>query len=115
MGGIYSALAFLRDDILVCSCDMPFISLKVLQYLLSQVTPQHITVLSYQQKIFPVVGYYPYALLTNLETYINQDMLKMQVIIKELNAKVIAYPNEDTLAFTNINTPQQWALINNTK
>ena len=47
--------------------------------------------------------------------YINQDMLKMQVIIKELNAKVIAYPNEDTLAFTNINTPQQWALINNTK
>ncbi len=115
LGGIYSALAFLRDDILVCSCDMPFIAPKVLQYLLSQVTPQHITVLSYQQKIFPVVGYYPYALLTNLEMYINQDMLKMQVIIKELNAKVIDYPNEDTLAFTNINTPQQWALINNTK
>ena len=61
------------------------------------------------------MGYYPYALLTDLETYINQDMLKMQVIIKELNAKVIDYPNEDTLAFTNINTPQQWALINNTK
>jgi len=61
LGGIYSALVHLKEDILVCPCDMPLLNRNIFYFLQSNADYSKINVLTYNEKVFPTLGIYPYA------------------------------------------------------
>nr|WP_314286754.1 molybdenum cofactor guanylyltransferase [uncultured Capnocytophaga sp.] len=110
LGGVYSALTYLKEDILVCPCDMPFINAHLLSFLLSNADYSKINVLTYAEKVYPTLGIYPYIFTTKLQEYITQNKLKMLTLLQELKAQLIPYPQtpDANSYFKNVNTPQDW-------
>lgn len=108
LGGIYSALEYCKDDILVCPCDMPFINTYVLYFLLLNYDSTRINVLEFNGQIFPTLGIYPYNVASALKTFIENDILQLQKVLTALNAQKIAYPVHPNTKkyFTNLNTPE---------
>ena len=113
LGGIYSALVHLKEDILVCPCDMPLLDRSIFYFLQSNADYSKINVLTYNEKVFPTLGIYPYAFVAQLQNYITQNKLKMLTILEELGAKKHSYPiySNSEQYFANINTPEDWTLL----
>ena len=108
LGGIYSALEYCKDDILVCPCDMPFINTYVLHFLLLNYDSTRINVLEFNGQIFPTLGIYPYNIASELKKFIENDILQLQKVLTALNAQKITYPVQPNTKryFTNLNTPE---------
>ena len=115
LGGIYSALVHLKEDILVCPCDMPLLDRNIFYFLQSTADYSKINVLTYNEKEFPTLGIYPYAFIAQLQNYITQNKLKMLTILEELGAKKHSYPiySNSQQYFANINTPEDLTLLKN--
>ena len=114
IGGIFASLEFQQDDIFVCPCDMPFISVQIVDFLINNYNKGQISVVSYKDKIFPTLGIYPFCFKEKIEEYIIEGDLKMKRVLKDLDAKIINIPDsfsEDILQ--NINTKEQYENIKN--
>lgn len=114
IGGIFASLEFQQDDIFVCPCDMPFISVQIVDFLINNYNKEQISVVSYKDKIYPTLGIYPFCFKEKIEKYIIEGDLKMQRVLKDLDAKIINIPDsfsEDILQ--NINTKEQYENIKN--
>ena len=55
IGGIFASLEFQQDDIFVCPCDMPFISVQIVDFLINNYNKGQISVVSYKDKIYPTL------------------------------------------------------------
>jgi len=102
MGGIYTALKNSScNDIFIISCDMPFISVSSLDYMLQQEN-KSATVAVCNEKIQPLFGIYGKNLIPLLEAKIGRNQLGMTKFIQEINANLVEINNEDE--FLNMNT-----------
>ncbi|MBB6330918.1 molybdopterin-guanine dinucleotide biosynthesis protein A [Chryseobacterium sediminis] len=106
MGGIYSALDYCREDIFVCSCDMPFFSSELIKDILQKKEENRINVAQYKEKVYPVVGIYPYSFLDAFTKSIEKENLKMMHFLQQQNAKYIQFSGDFESQFLNINTPE---------
>ena len=108
MGGIYSALEFLKEDVFVCSCDMPFISNDMIRNMLNKKQEDKINTLKYKDRIYPVFGIFPYSVLNVLKDSLLKDKLKMTSFLETQKAHYIEIDKESENHFLNINTPENF-------
>ncbi|WP_292009729.1 molybdenum cofactor guanylyltransferase [Chryseobacterium sp.] len=108
IGGIYSALEYCREDIFVCSCDMPFISVKLIEDILSKKAEERINVLRYGDKIYPTLGIYPYSAIEVIKQSIERGHLKMTALLELQNANYIHYKDNLDDQLMNLNTPENF-------
>lgn len=106
MGGIRSALENYGEDIFVCSCDMPFFSSELIKDILQKKEENRINVAQYKEKVYPVVGIYPFSILDALTRSIENGNLKMMHFLEQQNANYIQFSSDFESQFLNINTPE---------
>ncbi len=105
IGGIQAALsASETDDNIFCPCDMPGIEPKILIEILKEKNNSLAVVAADSTgKIYPVLGYYSKNVLPVIEKQISKSDFKMQHLLKELDAKIVVFPDE---VLKNINYPE---------
>ena len=108
MGGIRSALEFCQEDIFVCSCDMPFVSSDLIENILQKKVEYRINVVRFDEKIYPVVGIYPFSILTDLKKTIESGNLRMTSFLEQQNAHYIDFEDSFEHQLLNINTPENF-------
>lgn len=114
LAGIYEALTVSQNDHILCvPCDMPLIDSAVLQYILSESTPDIINVTVVGQNLHPLLGVFPKVILPNLEDYLKSDRKKVFDFITGVEYKLIelsAFRNK----IININTEDEYRSLINT-
>ncbi len=106
IGGLYSSLAEANtNDILMCPCDMPFITTDIFEQILENKSDSAVTVVeSDSGKVYPTLGYYQKSCLPVILQFIEQGQYKLQLLMKALNAATIQI--EDNKSLLNFNTPE---------
>lgn len=108
MGGIYSALEYCKEDLFVCSCDMPFISSELIRKIIRERIDDRISVMNYNDKIYPVLGVYPYSVMEAFRNSISNNHLRMISLLEEQSAYYIQSENNLEDQLLNINTPENF-------
>ncbi len=114
-GGIYSALSQSRSDLnVLLSCDMPFVTVELLQVLLDEAVRSDAAVtLPVDEKGFPqpLCAIYRKSFLPFLETALSEKKLKLVRIIEAASSRelpiVPGHPCYSPWLFRNINTPEE--------
>lgn len=104
IGGIRSALEFCQEDIFVCSCDMPFVSSDLIKNILQKKIKNKINVVRFGEKIYPVLGIYPFSILNDLKKTIENGNLRMTSFLEQQNAHYIDCNDGFEHQLLNINT-----------
>lgn len=104
-GGIYSALEFCKEDIFICSCDMPFISARLVQNILRRSEKEKINILKYKDKIYPTLGSYPFSVVKDLKKQIESGNFKMLDFLGRSNVNYIQFEEGLDDELLNINIP----------
>ncbi len=108
MGGIYTGLKDSPNAMnFFISCDMPFVSKKSLELLLDQAEVDQITVSIINDRFQPLFAVYPKSILPELEVLMNQNLLKLKLMIEALTYHQVLLNNEGEdlkKEFKNINT-----------
>ena len=108
IGGIRSALEFCQEDIFVCSCDMPFVSSDLIKNILQKKIENRINVVRFGEKLYPVLGIYPFSILTDLKKTIESGNLRMTSFLEQQNAHYIDFEDSFEHQLLNINTPENF-------
>lgn len=106
MAGIYTAMSYMKSPwYFVLPCDMPLISISVVNSLLSQCNPAFdVIVPSIHEKIQPLVGLYNSRTKPVMLKHLQAKMLKMNDFLNEVNVKYVnEHHFEHTDYFLNVN------------
>ena len=108
LGGLLTAYKnTLANQILVMSCDMPFIQEEIILKLVGEAGKQNIVIYQDEGRIYPLPGIYPVDLRGEVEDRIAAKRLKMQDFISENRHTLVpSGDGKNTLFFRNINTPE---------
>ncbi len=109
VSGIHSALIHAQNDtVVILSCDVPFVSSGLIEFLLVHKNEAEIIVPVHQGKTEPLIGVYGKSTLPSIEQCIVSGQTKMQEILVSLQAKHIQLPDNlfSESLFININTPE---------
>ncbi len=101
LGGIVSALAYLRDDILVLPIDLPNLDLETLKPLMKAGKTSAYKAGMYIQSL---PSYWSYSDFKDIQDALDQEQLNLKSFFKE-NVNLISYEG-DTDVFLNINRPE---------
>ena len=107
--GIHSALTHaVNEKVLIVSCDVPFVSTELFQFLLEHAVKKKIVVPVHSDKMEPLICVYSKSILKDLEKCINGGEYKMHDLLKSLDAEFVQIPGDlfSEKLFTNINTPE---------
>lgn len=111
MGGLYTALKRSeRENVLLLSCDMPFLSEGVLRRLIAQAVPGKINCISLEGRINPVIGVYPKMLEASLKELLDENKLKMQAMVESQTHQIIPmddFYDLESRIFANINSKEE--------
>ena len=106
-GGIHAAMTHTdSEQILVVSCDMPYITTDAIQYMIEQASQSQITLPLNREKIEPLFGVYSKKCLPLWQQLIEQGMIKLQEMVTHFELlKINIETNElfNDLLFLNIN------------
>ena len=111
VGGIHSALVNASyDQMFILGCDMPFMNMQLVQYMLSKISDYDSVVPEIDSYLQPLAAVYNRSCLPVFTECLEHDKLKLTRIFSELNASVL---NEDELQkfgnvremFFNVNDP----------
>lgn len=112
VAGIHSALYHARfDAVFVMGCDMPFMNMKLVEYLLARLGSYDCVVPVIDDKLQPLSAVYSKKCLPLLTDCLSNDRLKLiRVFEEELNAKIITEQEMDSFGniheiFMNVNDP----------
>lgn len=101
VAGIHSALYHARfDAVFVMGCDMPFMNMDLVEYLLTQLEGYDGVVPQIGGKLQPLSAIYSKKCLPVLTDCLQHDRLKLVRVFEELNAKTI--PEHELFQFGNI-------------
>ena len=116
-GGIYTGLLHSNSAYnLVIACDMPLITIELLQFLQIQNSINDDALVPvYQGNPQPLCAIYAKKCLKKLENFLRKDMLKMNEILKLLNTKYVTVPenlvHSKYQLFYNVNTPEEFEFL----
>lgn len=108
MGGLLTAFQNTKaDQILLVSCDMPFVQKELILQLLQLAGKENIVVPEADGQVFPMPGVYPVSLIEEVNKRIDSHQLKMKDFISENRFTLLPSDvGKDAPLFQNINTPQ---------
>jgi len=107
MGGLYTALTVSKNPILLTSCDMPFITMEHIQYLIKQFDPNVAATIAVSKKgIEPLFGIYQHIVLQIIDELIASKEFTMYRIFDIIKVKFVDFENTGYISesFFNINT-----------
>lgn len=115
LGGIYSALAHSSDPrTLIVACDMPFLSVPLLERLVRPVLPEiDIVMPRTHDGLQPLAAVYSARVADLVRQRIDRGLLKIADLaenarIEEIGPEELARYDPDGLMFVNVNTPHDY-------
>ncbi len=114
IGGITTALRHLSGGILVTACDMPLLSVPLVEWLLGYYDPQADAVIPrHSGGIEPLFGIYEKNFLPVLEEAIRSGRYALHFLFEEAKVRFVDVPGKFSAAreFANINTPEDYEWI----
>ncbi|MBC3759653.1 molybdenum cofactor guanylyltransferase [Hyunsoonleella sp. SJ7] len=113
VSGIYSGLEASKTDYnLVLSCDIPMISNKVLKLLVHAIdNTSEIIQAESDGKSMPLIAIYRSAVKNKFYDLLQQDERRLRVAVKSCNYKNVAVDENDAKTTANINTKEDFKLI----
>jgi len=110
-GGILTALSQTNSTYnFICSCDMPFIKTKAINFLIEHSFDYDISVAVYQDKIQPLFGVYSKNCLAEWKSQIQKNNFKLQELICYFNTQKLEMKNMqlfDEAIFINVNSKSE--------
>lgn len=109
LGGLHAGLAASATDINIClPCDLPFLKIELIQFMLHMTKPGCCVVPS-NPLPQPLVAIYPKSILAFAESHLQQRILKMTALLNHcqtiyLSAEQMA-PYVNLHSFLNVNSP----------
>lgn len=117
LGGIHAGLIHAsHDKVLIVACDMPNISIEITQKMYNY-KGEYDALLSFDgDELHPLFSIYDKTCLSEIESHIKTDKLKLKLFLKEVNTVVMDWRNQlgedqPTRFFKNINTPTDYKLL----
>lgn len=114
IGGIATALRHLPGGVLVAACDMPFVSVSLVAWLLSHYDPHADAIIPrHTGGIEPLFGIYEKSFLQALEEAIGTGSYALHLLFPKRDVRFIEVPEKFSLEreFANINTPEDYERI----
>ena len=112
LGGIISAMEIAKTkNLFVIPCDMPFIDLNYVDYLMKNIVDNQIIISERNNYFEPFPGFYSKSLIPRIEELINHNRRSIRAIFECSRTKVISESEWKKLGFseeifTNLNTTQ---------
>ncbi len=115
LSGLQSILTRLATNkALILTCDMPLVSIKILQRLISEYHDDHLAcVFGVRDTIFPFPGIYHKKILPHVEKKLNRNELSVCSLLASLPTKIVE-PVPDEIFF-NMNTKEDYLKLNGDK
>jgi len=114
VGGIYYGLrAASRELAFVTSCDVPFVNLPLVSYLLAQISDYDVVVPYWQERLQPLHAVYRRSVAPLLKEQLERGELRPiflyeKVRTREIHEDEIRRFDPDGLSFLNMNTPEDY-------
>ncbi len=118
IGGIYSALNQSDTEInIVLSCDIPFVSVDLLNYLLLQSENFDVTIAKHEDYCEPLIGIYKKSINNSIKDSINNKQYSLIKLITKLNYNEVIINEKQNFyhnnLFFNVNTKQDLEKLKN--
>lgn len=108
LAGIYTGLKNTKHQKnIVVSCDVPFVSEKLLQYLINLCKNYDVTIPVSNNKTHQVIGVYDKKCSEVFKKELDNNQLKMKVALEKINLNVVDANQFDLKEFINVNTPEE--------
>ena len=108
LAGIYSGLSHAKfDKNIVVSCDVPFISVELLNYLIENSKNFDVTIPVKNDKAQRVIGIYDKNCIPTFKNELENNQRRIKFAIQKLNSNLINADQFKERVFTNINTPNE--------
>jgi len=116
LSGIYTGLSNVETEKnIVISCDVPCVSNEMIEILIQSSKNEKITIVSYKNKIHPLIGIYSKELIDKLLSNLLSEKLKVRDLIDSVDSKIIELDELNLIniekQLTNINTKVELKLI----
>ncbi len=112
LGGIYTALKHSEaTHNVIVSCDTPFVTTRLFEYVLAKATTHEITVVAVNGFIQPLIGVYKTSCWVRIQQAIEMNQLKLQAVIKQFDLQVLELTDCDWFSekqLLNLNTPIEY-------
>lgn len=117
LAGIYTGLLQVETEKnIIVSCDIPCMSSHLIEMLLSSSVDHLISVLSYQNKIHPLIGIYSKSLTEDLLNEIQNNSLRVADFVKKHQSNIVKLEEEKfEKELYNINTKEELKMIEHGK
>ncbi|MEZ5198543.1 MAG: molybdenum cofactor guanylyltransferase [Bacteroidales bacterium] len=90
LGGIYTCLkSSPSDDNFILSCDIPLVSLELVQFILSKREKYEVVIPVFNGFLEPLCAYYNRSIVLGLENAIEKKSYKIQDVLKSLNTRYL--------------------------
>jgi len=115
--GLYSGLRAVRGEYaLMVGCDMPFLNLPLLRFLISLAPGVDVVIPQIGDKVEPLHAVYSQACLAPMSRSLEQGCRQIISFFDEVRVRYVEQPEIDRfdpehLSFLNINTPQDWERV----
>jgi len=121
LGGLYTALSETTSDaVIVVACDMPYVSVPLLQHLLALVDGADAVVPRTERGYHPLCAAYARACLEPVARHLAERRLKVAALFDEIRVRVVdasalAAFGEPERLLANVNTPDEYKAIETSK
>jgi molybdopterin-guanine dinucleotide biosynthesis protein A len=115
--GVYSGLKAARySQALVVACDMPFLNLSLLRYMLSLASSHDLVIPRMGEFLEPLHAVYSRACLPAIARLLDQGRRQIIAFFHEVQVRYVEEDEVDRfdprhLSFVNVNTPQDWEWV----
>jgi len=116
LGGLYSGLSASSNiHSFLIGCDMPFVNLELVKYMIRQVGENEIVIPLSANGVEPLFAFYSLSCLESIKRQIEQKNLKLLALLNSHNVRYICQEevrkyDPDGLSFFNINYPLDYEL-----
>ncbi len=112
LAGIYTGLKYATyHKNIVLSCDIPFVSQQLLQFIVASSNGYDVTIASKNNKTHQVIGVYDKKCSTIFKKELDQNQRKVKIALEKVNLKIVDANEFDEKEFTNVNTPAEFKEI----
>jgi len=112
LAGIYTGLMNSKHDKnIVVSCDVPFVSEKLLHYLINSCKNYDVTIPIKNNKSHQVIGIYDKKCSTVFKNELDNNQRKMKLALEKINLNVVDANQFEEKEFINVNTPSEFKEI----
>lgn len=106
LAGIFTGLTHSKHKKnIVVSCDVPFVSIELLTFLLENSLDNDVTIPSKNDKTHQVIGVYDKDCAEVFKQELGNNQRKMKVALEKVKLNVVDANQFDEREFTNLNTP----------